>query len=225
MAIYCTQCGTSLPDDAIFCQKCGKQLKTTTDHDEPTRKDVPNQHTQKKSNTNLRIGLGIVLLFVVIVVVAVVYTSIHNNNTTSYNQTASNTSNNTSSNSSNGDPTAEATTIINEFCQDVVNGDYNSAYSLLTKRAQFQYGDVNGMTQVIQGQILGLVPVVGSGPKITGYQISGALLIQGASDTTLNVSAHITWEISVDAPSNTNTTSTGTLSLDNSDGALKISNV
>lgn len=27
MAIYCIQCGTSLPDDAVFCLKCGKQVK------------------------------------------------------------------------------------------------------------------------------------------------------------------------------------------------------
>lgn len=27
MAIYCIQCGAGLPDDAVFCLKCGKQLK------------------------------------------------------------------------------------------------------------------------------------------------------------------------------------------------------
>ena len=38
--MYCSQCGTNNADDAMFCQKCGKQLGTT-DQDSPTVASSP----------------------------------------------------------------------------------------------------------------------------------------------------------------------------------------
>ncbi len=130
--MYCISCGAENLEEAIFCQKCGKQLKTTTDHDEPIRKNAPNQHVQKKfNNTKLLIVLGIALLFVIIIVaVAVVYTSTQNNNTS--NNTSSNTS--ASGNTqSNADP-RQIQPLLQQFCQDVVNGNYQDAYGLLSQK-------------------------------------------------------------------------------------------
>jgi uncharacterized membrane protein YvbJ len=79
MAIYCTQCGTSLPYDAIFCLKCGKQLiggKTqkqsekeqdnrSTSQANPTNSIA--QQRSKETHKNSLIVLSLVVLVLVLV--------------------------------------------------------------------------------------------------------------------------------------------------------------
>jgi len=49
--VYCVHCGAENPGNATFCQKCGKQLPTTTDQDEPTVSSIPSSLSTSYGNT------------------------------------------------------------------------------------------------------------------------------------------------------------------------------
>src|SRR6266700_1877115 len=41
--MYCIQCGANNTDEALFCQRCGKSLKTETNDDDATLYSPPQQ--------------------------------------------------------------------------------------------------------------------------------------------------------------------------------------
>ncbi len=240
--MYCIYCGTSLPDGAVFCNTCGKRQNAATNESAtgivilpfpplpeastgdgqsaagnvPMVKGTPStsdssfghpvpQSEKRKGDAQLgkqgRAWPWFVLLAIIVIAGLVLYYAwVVPGTATPSTDSSQSSQPNLPMNS--GDPQQEATAVINEWCQDILHGDYTSAYGLLTKEQQFQWKDANGFEGTLYDRLFG-----SSGPyqrdpteTITGCQISGQLLVQDVAGGGV----------------------IGNMSLDNSDGPLRI---
>ncbi len=69
--MFCTKCGTKLPDDSKFCTKCGAKLAAEEDMTgaAPQQSDVPQKKKSKKLPVILGVTASLVLILVILAVI------------------------------------------------------------------------------------------------------------------------------------------------------------
>ena len=194
------------------------------------------QTTQKRSGNNLLWIVGTVLVIGVIAAIAgTAYYIGQKNANNSYGQTTNNTSNNNISPAGNttqqqsADP-SQIQGIIQQFCNDVVSKDYQSAWGLLSQNEQYNEKDVSGLVQHLTSdfdtnyhQQHPSVGGISTGSYSAGtYTVTGCttngdpLITQGSGSIPTTAMQHFTWSFSDNAQT------TGQFELVYEDGSWKI---